>query len=77
MTPCMRLYAHLGQTLARSRTSETYVDWIDTYADPQFDALAATLERLLDNYVDDIDRVRDTYRRAMRLELAFFDAAMR
>lgn len=77
MTPCMRLYAHLGQTLARSRTSETYVDWLDTYADPQFDALAATLERLLDNYVDDIDQVRDTYRRAMRLELAFFDAAMR
>jgi thiaminase/transcriptional activator TenA len=77
MTPCMRLYAHLGQTLAGTRSSETYVDWIETYADPEFDALAGRLERLLDSYVDDVDRVRDTYRRAMRLELAFFEAAVR
>jgi thiaminase/transcriptional activator TenA len=75
MTPCLRLYAHLGQALAGTRTSETYVDWVDTYADPAFDELAGTLERLLDSYVDNADRVRDTYRRAMRLELAFFDAA--
>jgi thiaminase/transcriptional activator TenA len=75
MTPCMRLYAYLGQSLAQTRASDTYADWIDAYADPQFETLASTLERLLDAYLDDIDRGRSTYRRAMRLELQFFDAA--
>jgi len=75
MTPCMRLYAHLGQSLASERTSDTYVGWINTYADPQFDALASTLEHLLDAYVDDVDRARATYARAMRLELQFFESA--
>lgn len=75
MTPCMRLYAYLGQSLARTRTSDTYADWVNAYADPQFDTLASTLEGLLDAYTDDIDRGRTTYRRAMRLELQFFDAA--
>src|SRR5262249_44667352 len=75
MTPCMRLYAHLGRSLAGTRASDTYLDWINTYADPQFDALAATLEGLLDRYLVDVDRGHGTYRRAMRLELEFFDAA--
>jgi thiaminase (transcriptional activator TenA) len=75
MTPCMRLYAHLGQTLATSRTSATYDEWINTYADPEFEALATTLEHLLDRYVTDVDRARVTYRRAMQLEVDFFQAA--
>jgi thiaminase/transcriptional activator TenA len=76
MTPCMRLYAHLGQSLATPALDDTYADWITTYAAPEFDALAATLERLLDTYVTDIGHVRTTYRRAMRLELAFFESAL-
>jgi thiaminase/transcriptional activator TenA len=75
VTPCMRLYAYLGQSLARSQISDTYAEWIDTYADPQFDALASTIEHLLDTYSDDVERERITYRRAMRLELDFFEAA--
>jgi thiaminase (transcriptional activator TenA) len=75
MTPCMRLYAYLGQTLASAPHSDTYREWIATYAAPEFDQLAATLERLLDEYSVDADRERATYRRAMRLELDFFDAA--
>ena len=39
MTPCLRLYAHLGQALAGTRTSETYVDWIDTYADDDYQTI--------------------------------------
>lgn len=77
MTPCMRLYAYLGQSLAETHTSDTYADWINTYADPQFDALASTLEHLLDVYADDVDRARATYERAMRLELEFFESAYR
>jgi thiaminase/transcriptional activator TenA len=75
MTPCMRLYAHIGQSLDREPHSDTYREWIDTYADPSFDTFAGTLEQLLDRYVTDADRAHPIYRRAMRLELDFFDAA--
>lgn len=75
MTPCMRLYAHLGTAIAEGSNAE-YADWIDTYADPAFEELAATLERLLDNHADaDDPALSDLYRRAMRLELEFFDAS--
>lgn len=74
MTPCMRLYAYLGQALSR-RSQETYGEWITTYAAPEFDALAATLERLLDRHSTDTPAVRRAYRRAMQLELAFFEGA--
>lgn len=75
MTPCMRLYAYLGQSLAGTAVSDAYADWVRAYADPQFDALAVTLEQLLDRYVEDVEQANVTYRRAMRLEVAFFDAA--
>jgi thiaminase/transcriptional activator TenA len=75
MTPCIRLYAYLGQSLAAHPFSDTYAEWITTYAAPEFDELAATIERLLDAYSSDIDRERALYRRAMRLELEFFESA--
>ncbi len=77
LTPCMRLYAFLGQSIATARTAppdHPYRTWIDTYAALGFDALAARLEELLDRYAEDGARVRSTYRRAMELELGFFDA---
>ncbi len=74
MTPCMRLYAHLGQSLAGTATGP-YREWVDTYADPGFEQLAATLEALLDRLAADTPAVRRAYRRAMELELGFFDAA--
>lgn len=76
MTPCMRLYAHIGQALSRERHDPAYQEWIDTYADPAFEDLAARLERLLDRYVAETERAHTVYRRAMQLELAFFDAAL-
>jgi thiaminase/transcriptional activator TenA len=75
MTPCMRLYAFLGAAL-EANAAGPYAQWVDTYADPTFETLAARLERLLDEHADDTPAVRATYRRAMRLELAFFDAAL-
>ena len=73
MTPCMRLYAHLGAALVG--TTGPYAEWVATYADPGFAALAERLEALLDEHGDDGPAVRTAYRRAMRLEVAFFDAA--
>jgi thiaminase/transcriptional activator TenA len=77
MTPCMRLYAFVGQTLAAegaAKQSNPYRDWIETYAASDFEDLAATLEGLLNRYATDSQTVRSTYRRAMQLELAFFGA---
>jgi thiaminase/transcriptional activator TenA len=75
MTPCMRLYAHLGQALAGGSAGGPYAEWVTTYADPGFEQLAATLEELLDRYAADTPAVARAYRRAMELELAFFDGA--
>jgi len=74
MTPCMRLYAFLGQTLARKAVAPAYADWVKTYADPAFEALSARLEALLDRHATDSAAVRANYRRAMELEYGFFDA---
>jgi thiaminase (transcriptional activator TenA) len=75
MTPCMRLYAFLGQELAeRSSEDNPYAAWVKTYADPEFEALATRLENLLDRYATDTPAVRTAYRRAMALEVAFFEA---
>ncbi|MQA36140.1 TenA family protein [Modestobacter roseus] len=79
MTPCMRLYAHLGQQLA-GRAAGPYREWVDTYAAPEFEELAARLERLLDQLCADtsdqrLAAVRSAYSRAMQLEVGFFDAA--
>jgi thiaminase/transcriptional activator TenA len=74
MTPCMRLYAFLGQSLARTEVAPAYADWVKTYADPGFEALAVRLEALLDAHAVDSAAVRANYRRAMELEYGFFDA---
>ena len=74
MTPCMRLYAWLGQSLARTNVAPTYADWVKTYSDPAFEALAARLEALLDKHATDTPAVRANYRRAMELEHSFFAA---
>jgi thiaminase/transcriptional activator TenA len=80
MTPCMRLYAFLGQSLAGESARKApgaespYDEWIATYSDPAFEALAARLEALLDRYAADTPAVHTAYHRAMRLEVAFFDA---
>jgi thiaminase/transcriptional activator TenA len=74
MTPCMRLYAWLGQSLARTNVAPAYADWVKTYSDPGFEALAVRLEALLDKHAIDTPAVRANYRRAMELELGFFAA---
>jgi len=76
MTPCMRLYAFLGQSLAADTEHQEhqYIEWIRTYSSPDFEALATRLESLLDRYAIDTDAVHIAYRRAMTLEVAFFEA---
>jgi thiaminase (transcriptional activator TenA) len=80
MTPCMRLYAFLGQSLAAEgadKDGKQYAAWVRTYAASEFEALAARLEGLLDRHAVDSEGLRSTYRRALSLELAFFESAWR
>lgn len=75
MTPCMRLYAWLGRRLsAGDHAGNPYRDWIETYASPDFEGLAAELERLLDDLAADMpERAAEAYAEAMRHELTFFE----
>lgn len=76
MTPCLRLYAWLGQQLRAQvgQPNHAYADWIHTYADPGFEQLTQQLEGLLDRLAAAGTAAEATYRQAMELELAFFDA---
>jgi thiaminase/transcriptional activator TenA len=76
MLPCMRLYAFLGQELARDGLPDhDYADWIRTYSDPAIMDLAGQLAQLADRYASDTPLVRSTYRYAMLCERDFFQAA--
>ena len=76
MTPCMRLYSWIGKSLSSSDYQHKYKDWIETYSDENFENLASSLEKLIDTYEDsyDVDKAFYLYKRAMELELDFFDA---
>ncbi|MDX1605951.1 MAG: TenA family protein [Candidatus Competibacterales bacterium] len=77
MTPCMRLYAWLGEQFEPAlRPDHPYADWIRTYADPSFHELARRLESLLDELAQDTAEVRAAYRHAMRCEQVFFAAPL-
>jgi thiaminase/transcriptional activator TenA len=76
MSPCMRLYAFLGQALARDGIpSHAYSEWIRAYSDPGFAALAEQLAALTNQYARATPLVHSTYRYAMQCERDFFTAA--
>tara|TARA_Y100001968_G_C19223288_1_gene650806 strand:+ start:97 stop:723 length:627 start_codon:yes stop_codon:yes gene_type:complete len=76
MTPCMRLYSWIGKNLLNMISDNPYREWISTYSDESFDNLARSLENLIDEYKDsyDIKQVNFLYKRAMELELNFFNS---
>lgn len=76
MTPCMRLYAFLGQELARPEIPvHKYSEWISTYSSQEFEHLAQKLEKVTDHYADNIQEVESIYCYAMLCERDFFQAA--
>lgn len=77
MSPCMRLYAYLGQQLAADGIpSHIYENWIETYSSDEFEPLAEQLEELVDEHSSDTPLIRSTYRYAMTCERDFFQAAI-
>jgi thiaminase/transcriptional activator TenA len=76
MSPCMRLYAFLGQQLAKKGIPDhSYADWIRTYSQYEFEELAQKLESLTDQYTNLTESVKSNYRYAMLCERDFFQAA--
>jgi thiaminase (transcriptional activator TenA) len=76
MSPCMRLYAFLGEQLARDGIpNHQYADWIRTYSGADFQPLTQQLEDLVDGYTSSTALVHSTYRYAMLCERDFFQAA--
>ncbi|CAG37239.1 TenA family protein [Desulfotalea psychrophila] len=78
LVPCMRLYAWLGQELAKTNGKKhLYSNWINTYSSKEIEELASELERLLVLYASPKDKqIAETYRYAMECELRFFEAAL-
>ena len=76
MTPCMRLYSWIGKSLSTNVLNNPYKEWIITYSDDSFDNLAKSLENLIDfsKEIYDINQANYLYKRAMELELEFFNA---
>lgn len=75
MAPCMRLYAWLGrELLPRLDAASPYADWVRTYADPGFHALADRVDALMEAPGGEPVAMARLYRRAMTLELGFFRA---
>ncbi len=76
MLPCMKLYAFLGESLAkRSISNHAYTDWIKTYSSDDFGELAIQLAWLADTYGTHNTLEKMAYRYAMQCELDFFQAA--
>lgn len=76
MSPCMRLYAYIGQQLATDGLPDHgYKDWIETYSSDEFEPLAQQLEQLVDERAEDAESVYSVYRYAMVCERDFFQAA--
>lgn len=76
MSPCMSLYAFLGEQLAVGGIpNHQYADWIRTYTSPEFRQLSQQLESLAQRYINATPQVHLTYRYAMLCERDFFQAA--
>jgi thiaminase/transcriptional activator TenA len=80
MIPCMRLYTFLGQSLSQAHqlnpTEHDYLDWIETYGSPDFEALTRQLEQLGDRYAFvPQETLQSTYCYALDCEYQFFCAA--
>ena len=76
MTPCMRLYSWIGKSLYEDDFDDKYKEWIITYSDEEFENLANSLENLIETNKElyDINQAKYLYKRAMELELDFFNA---
>lgn len=84
LLPCMWGYAEVGERLAAAGppAHDGYARWIATYADPEFQQLAAWCRELADRLGAAADpaaraRMHAAFAASSRCELAFWDASWR
>ena len=51
LAPCVMGYGEIGQRLAKSASSDTYREWIDTYAGAEYQGVCQDVGRLIDDAV--------------------------
>ncbi|MFB4276139.1 MULTISPECIES: TenA family protein [unclassified Nonomuraea] len=72
--PCMWGYSSLGRILAENPPAEPrYRAWVDTYADPGFEALTVRIAQMIDEADPDPARAEALFAAGMAHELAFWD----
>lgn len=83
MTPCMRLYAFLGQEIAKALepdcSTQPYKQWIETYSSAKFETSTLQTEELLDKLAisltgEELFVLGRLYHHALKLEIEFFSA---
>lgn len=87
LAPCVMGYGEIGTRLADEATSDTYSDWIDTYAGDDYQGACSAVGRLLDSALErrlgqDFadsprwDRLCATFGTATELEVAFWQMGL-
>jgi thiaminase/transcriptional activator TenA len=83
--PCAWIYAEVGAHLTARRppaADHPYADWLETYADPQFDAVGLWLRQSLDRHATqltdpEIARLQEIFRISTAYEWLFWEMAWR
>ncbi|MCT4557619.1 MAG: thiaminase II [Pelagimonas sp.] len=87
LAPCVMGYGEIGARLATEATSDTYADWINTYAGDEYQGTCAAVGEMLDAAVirrlgADFDtsprwsRLCDRFRTATELEVSFWQMGL-
>ncbi|KIC47838.1 thiaminase II [Tateyamaria sp. ANG-S1] len=87
LAPCVLGYGEIGAHLEAKQTSDTYADWIGTYAGPDYQKVCHDVGALIDGAVarrigDDPmssprwDKLQTRFATATRLEVGFWDMGL-
>ncbi|PXW71019.1 thiaminase/transcriptional activator TenA [Loktanella sp. PT4BL] len=89
LAPCCFGYGEIGLRLARSAAPDTpYRDWIDTYSDPEYQTVMASVGQMIDGAIarrlgpdpttsQRWPNLQARFTTATRLEVAFWDMGLR
>ena len=83
LAPCVFGYGEIGLRLEEEKTSDTYIDWINTYAGDEYQSVCKNVGKLLDNAVASrlgdhfeqtpmLDKLSNIFDTATRLEVSFW-----
>ena len=87
LLPCVMGYGEIGQRLAQTRSADTpYAEWIETYADPDYQALCQTVGAMVDaavaRRIGDLETaprrtaLQNRFSTATRLEVGFWQMGL-